>query len=440
VRREGGGPALSSAVLSSASFPFGSGSIEFSTSNIGTVEDAQRHTLFGPNADYIVVSSAFRDPTTGEFVVDDPGETLAITEQGNIEFVEESDVALLTRNPEVDFVVADPLPLANDTTSTIGIDGALEGVFATGFASCGDGRTCGQQLTDSSAPGFYPLTPIRDGQDPALTSGFIDFVPGGQDQNTLQPVLLFTDNGQSGFQPGSDGGDVFAFTPVSQSTAYIDDDRFAVADTAAPSVIGGTVTESEFTLASAGLANPDDLFPTGVESQPQYVRWGWFSAKYSGQDQSTQQIGTDIVHLGTFVAGKLPDPSDFGAFQGTAQFAGFAAGTQRDLSTGAQIVDVGSSMTEFNFATRTGTVDIQIDNLDIDQIFAVDGVGAINNPQFAGVINQTDLSARVEGNFFAGGGDPVAAAGGTFDILDTANDTHTLGVFGGDRVTQINQN
>lgn len=431
-----GQPVISTAALSTNAFSFGTfRATGFAVTNIGTVEDAAGNTLFGPDGDYIVISSAFREGGTGDFVVNDPGSEIEITATGTEVFEVDPDAALLTLDPTQREIVVDPFAFANDTTGLAPGEtpGTLQG-FATGIAVCGDGRACGSQITSAAPAGVYALEPISDGES-LLPSATIAFGGGLAEANTFLSAFILTDGEQSGLVGGPDGADFFALINDPNASAAIDDDRFGSATEVSPAsiVAGNEGAGASVIVASSGLVGDGGLVPAAaIDAVPNFYRWGWWSAAISGTDAATGGDVTDVVHLGTFVVGNLPNPVDFAAFTGSATFNGIAAGTHADLTTGATTAIAGTSILDYNFGQQAGALTLSLPDIGFAETFDVASTGNIAQATYGGSIDQTGLSAVADGTFFSGGGDLIAATGGQFDIQNALDNSRTVGVFGAD--------
>ncbi|MEM7506104.1 MAG: FecR domain-containing protein [Pseudomonadota bacterium] len=422
TRQGQGGPVISTAVLSSTVDTINSDQLTtFEFSRIGSVEDAAGNTLFGPDADYIALSSAFRLGGTGGFVADNPGNGTTISpEFTNVGFQLQPEAALLTRDPEGREVVNNPLSLANDATSRESSLGLLDTAYATGIADCG-ARGC-----NGGQSRFYALTPRTEGET-RTPNASLDFAAFGSDQNAVQGAFVFSDNGDSDIPAGQAGGDFFSFTPNANDSAYIDDSRFGIGSAFVPVFVAGNNGGADFVVASSGLVGDAGVLPPGVDAQPQFARWGWWSAFYTSEVQNgVQQF--DAVHLGTWVAGIRPDPSDFTAFTGTGSFSGGAVGTHADFAAGTRDSIGGTFTMTYDFGQRAGELALSLPDAGFDRTFAVNSTGNIGDATYAGTISETGLDARVDGAFYSGGGSVVAATGGAFDIQNTIQNTQTVGV------------
>ena len=408
------------------------GGLYLAQAPIGLLEDADGNTLFGARADYIVASSLHRSGGTGPLVYD-PG---IEHELGGADMPQEATTSLLTRDPGGAEIVLDPLELASDMSSRLpgaASGGLLDSVMATGFAQCSSGN-CGR-MGSGGPSGLYALRP---GLGPY--SGEIEFNFGqvtGTDDNGVGARFVLADDGsrEAGIQGGPGPGTApnFVFdAPASglDSGAYLADRRFGLTDDRAQ-VIDGQTMSADFIVASAELAGGASILPGGVDPDPEYLRWGWWSAAYRPIDAMSGVSREDIVHMGTWVAGARPDPADI-PFTGAADFAGLAVGTVANHATGETRIVGGDFRLRYDFGTASGSYDLEIAGHNFSGLTAL-GDSANSHDYVAIGTGPGGATLTAEGGFLSGGGDPVAATAGHFDIDDPATERQVTGVFGGDR-------
>ncbi|MEM6906220.1 MAG: hypothetical protein AAF568_10020, partial [Pseudomonadota bacterium] len=169
-----GGPVISTTFVGATNFQQGSfQEFTFEQANLGTIEDIEGHTLFGPNGDYIGFSSGFRPNGTGAFVTNQPGfETFVSPTTSTFIDAAEGIVTFATNDPNLSSQIADPLPLAGITASRASAPGQFDSVLATGFVACSANRSCGANNSK-----LYALTPNFFGGDQS-TAGNIEFQQG----------------------------------------------------------------------------------------------------------------------------------------------------------------------------------------------------------------------------------------------------------------------
>lgn len=228
-----------------------------------------------------------------------------------------------------------------------------------------------------------------------------------------------------------------------------DDDRFGlISEGGRVSVAGNDpVVNQTFIAASAGLVGYDNfrfataatrLLDSGLplDMSPEFARPGIWSASLSGAvDAETGLAREDIVHADTWAAGVAPDKSlipDTGIVSDT----GVAVGTAHNLDTGSTRFVDGTFGLDFGFGQRTGDFRLDVDSFS----FGTTAQNAIGVPGDPSRYTVTDLSRgtdiMIRGGFLAGGGDPLAAPAGDFDIRTRFFVRRQIvGVFAGDAVT-----
>ncbi len=403
-------------------------------SNIGTFEDADGHTVFGATDDYLVVSSLHRPNGTGAFNPD-PG--VERTQGGPNAPVEEF-ANILTRDPAAARIVNNPLPLASETRNRIGgpagpvaaLGGFLDGAFAAGIATCKPGN-CG--FSGPGGTGFYPLRTTNSTGLGTITFNTGQLAP--VDNNEVGVIFPLDDFGLSNIAGAGPGRAPFEFTAdagFTGSSAYLNDEVFGLTRSGGQIINGISGQPADLLVASSGLAGDAGVLPAGVNSQPEFLRWGWWSASYRVIDGQTSIQRDDLVHLGTWVAGAQPDPTDL-PLTGVASYAGLAVGTEADFVSRVTRVVGGSFTLDYDFANASGTFDLNIAGNAVNDALAL-GDPTIGHQY---VIDQTLSGGGVisaNGAFFSGGGVPDAATGGSFTINNATGTREVVGVFGGDKI------
>ena len=466
------------------------------TSNIGSLEDRDGNSVFGETNRYMVLSNFHRaglnsgDSAPPPFS-NDAGSSVGLVQvEGNVSvegtsnryFEVTSDNgdfnSLLARDANLDETITNPLPLAGARLET-DFYGApeerqvdvLDRGFAAGMAVCQTGL-CGDvdsfrefesglsnEITDFG--GSYV---VRSGNfdDFSLTFGGHDFLQNSSDgfdalnfdvSNQVDVIFEVSSSGVGDVVDANIEGFNFAsyrFEGGGTTSAFIDDNRFAAVGldgTATVGTAGGNGTAvASFAIASSGLTGTSDLvFAGDPELNPQFARWGWWSATLevpvgNPDDNLTR---TDIVHLGNWVAGVRADSLlDDIPSAGVASFDGLAVGTMTNLSSfDRQIVGGNFNMT-YNFSDRAGNFNLNIPAAGIAENVNINGFGfdGFNGRR---ADNPNSRLTEVNGAFFANPNaaglvstsltDGIAAVGGTFESTDTFNQVQTTGVFAGDR-------
>ena len=134
--------------------------------------------------------------------------------------------------------------------------------------------------------------------------------------------------------------------PGSRSTA-------AAARRARTRVNGNPVTSDTLIMTTANTANVQSFFPGVTFCECEFTRWGLWSA------QSEQAGFADRVHLGSWVAGRVPDAVDIPTV-GTATYRGHVIASM--ANNGNQYLAAGNLVNTINFANRTGSA--AVTNLD----------------------------------------------------------------------------
>ncbi|MBY8974457.1 FecR domain-containing protein [Rhodobacteraceae bacterium NNCM2] len=425
--RGSGGPDIDIQVVSAGTDEFGGFFETFAgVQNFGSLADADGNTFFGPDLDFTVLAA----PSDGS---GEAGFDIVLGQGAAETFQLEPENAFFTRDPAGAVTVTDPLVLASDTTSratpTIPV---LDSVLAAGFATCSVDRECGQT-------GNYALRPepqVTQGE--LSTAGQFDFLPGGVDNNSFQTLFSLSDNGAANIESGNDGPfDQFLFTADAEDSAYLSDSVFGAGSASSSSIIAGNSGNSQVVVASAEAVGADQSlsFPAGIDPTPRFARWGFWAASFDVVDVEFGTPDTDIVDLGTFVAGVRPNPTDFIGFDGTAGFDGPAVGTMAStIARGQTEIVTGSFDLTYDFGQRTGLFTLNVPAAGaIDETVFVSQTGALNSPSYGGATFDQGMNTRIDGVFYSGGGQTVAATGGVFDISNDAANTRTIGIYAGDR-------
>ncbi|MEM8791632.1 MAG: FecR domain-containing protein [Pseudomonadota bacterium] len=426
--RGGGGPGfdITSASIGTDDF---TDSIFVFSEGLSAFEDADGNTLFGPDRDFILLG----DPQ-GQSI-----ET-TFTQTGQNTFANTPEEVLLTRDPAAAQVIATPTPLLDNATQReIPGETTFDSVLATGFATCGAGRTCGFGNASVYVLSSQAIVPGSD----LSTVGSFNF----SDTNGVSGEFLLADDELSGTVSTSTPFNLnFLFTLNEDGSAAISDEAFAGTTLGTPiaPIAGAVNPESDLVIASAAAVNAQELteFFGAGDVTPEFARWGFWAASFDVVDAQTGQQGRDNVDLGLFVTGIRPDPGDFANFTGSAGFSGIAVATLQNLSAPGQS-DVsnllaGSFDLGYDFGDRNGTINIDLPGSALDVTGVVNGnLQVLGDPSYVGGIGNNDFSGSVNGVFYTGGNDLVAATGGQFNLIANDETQQAVGVFAGDRVPTI---
>lgn len=204
-----------------------------------------------------------------------------------------------------------------------------------------------------------------------------------------------------------------------QSSAYIDDKVFgATQSPGTPSSYSNGVSTNpivaNISMVSGGAVENSLFAAAGVTPCTcAYLTWGYWAAdlKYTSGPRAGEH---DIVPVGTWVAGTLPGINEIPTGNVSASYTGHMMGNVSN--NGASYTAVGDYTQQWNFASRSGTA--TINNFD-GASFSNVGLGtAPVNPRdfFGNGSGSAGRSISINGSFFKGGSDPVAAVGGNFRI------------------------
>lgn len=500
---EGSGPIVSGTLLSSGSGTFEDPEtgdlnelITFERVNLGSFEDSDGNTIFGEDNRYMVLSNLHRPGLEAGASVppafdNDPGSAVGLVQvDGDVTFDGSSNLfdeisgeigdhnALLARDRSIDEIINSPLPLAGVRMETFydlplenQVD-VLDRGFAAGLAVC-EGGECGDidNLTSIATglpdgiDGFSGVYSVRSdtSDDFILNFGSHELVDTDGDGIPETPTNFDTSNSVNaqftvrstgvGNVTGANSEDVnfarYNFSGGGTTSAFIDDSRFGVvSEDGTVGIQGGGRSASDsvgsFILASSGLVGDGGLdFPDSVDTTPESVRWGWWSAAIEAPIESSPDR-TDIIHLGNWVAGVRNDFfADLIPGGGVATFDGLAVGSMVNLDSFERRVVTGSFDLTYNFNLSTGNINLNIPAASLDANINVSGFSDVFSGNLADTA--TNTITDVSGAFFAnpsspdvlgtGLADGIAAVGGTFDSVNMTDRTQTTGIFAGDRAS-----
>jgi hypothetical protein len=202
---------------------------------------------------------------------------------------------------------------------------------------------------------------------------------------------------------------------------YVDYDNFAARETRLKdrtpvSIVNGQAIEGQRALmVTSKTVNPGTTFLGANTCRCEYTRWGFWSSDTTRKSGgSTYQ---DILHLGTWVAGRQTDPVNM-PVTGTATYAGHVVASFRNGSN--EYVAAGNMGTSVNFGNRTGSVSIS--NLD-SRNYSGSIVIPSGSNVLVGNLTGTGLNAPqmdLQGFFYDGPRGPAREIGGWVSISDGA--------------------
>jgi hypothetical protein len=237
--------------------------------------------------------------------------------------------------------------------------------------------------------------------------------------NTISASFAFADPTEESFVQSAEwnfGGDgTFRGT-------LVDDDVFGArnSNSTASTINGDQGQGSTFNLSGLRgiMVSSQTLMQPGAEllgtetCRCEYLSWGFWSGRFDTSSENTLNQGRrERVHMGSWVAGDLPEASELAGMTGTATYTGHAIGEV--ASQGGQYIATGDFTNEWDFGARSGQVRID----DFDGRNFSSAVSSENARDYGGVLEGPNgLQGRVDGSFFRGGGDPAAETGGRFYV------------------------
>ena len=493
---EGSGPIVGGTGYESAFFGFFEPefgeivqAVSAGAQNMGTLEDLSGNTMFGEENRYLVLSSLHRPGLEGDSVPpdysSDAGSEVALFQGGagstsyfRANGPNDDFATFLSYDRSRDEAIPDPLPLAGARIERDAGSGAvsrtqddhLDRGFMAGIAVCQSGA-CGDVDRFRTAPNGDPgITTdtgsyvVRSSMDDSASFNLnfgghlYDDDDGAFNFDTSNSVYAQFRASSTGIGDNVLNAEFESFVSADlvfegggTTSAYIDDNRFAALGLGTGAQIvgqsGQSTAEASFALASAGLLGTSNLeFPAGTDLDPEFARWGWWSAEIEAP-LITGAPRTDLLHLGNWVGGVRYDSvQDHIPFDGTAQFAGLAVGTMTNYANADRRIVGGRFDMTFEFGPRTGTLNLEIPAAGLNESIAVNQFGQAGDLYFGRTDNRTtNTTTEVNGAFFANptapgvhGGpefDGIAATGGSFESVNFRNNTHTAGIFAGDRTS-----
>ncbi len=222
------------------------------------------------------------------------------------------------------------------------------------------------------------------------------------------------------------------------ASVYFDDNNFAAAATNS-SAASVTLSEGEAeqpggtkpsTYVASASAVTHANVPTNANcTDCSFMKWGWWGTEIKGNTPGEDDVRAS-TQLGTWVAGKVPDPSDLPA-TGTASYDGGAVGTVSNA--GAQYAASGDMHMGWNFADHSGSWNVS--NFDGKNFGSNDVSSLANSSTFSGNVTG-DATGTMSGSFASNGADAGSAPAGvmgSFGVSDGGNWSAT-GVFMGELV------
>jgi hypothetical protein len=203
----------------------------------------------------------------------------------------------------------------------------------------------------------------------------------------------------------------------SASSAFIDDTRFGASESpsSTPSTFNGTpATSARLFMVSSGTLGSVTI--DGVQlCTCEYLKWGYWSGDVAGSN-AQGQIVYSRAHLATWVAGDLATAGDIAAVEaqnlGTVTFNGSIVGNV--VNNGASYVAAGNFVHDWNFNTRQGSV---LSGSSFDGMALAGSATSANGRDISGTLSVTNgATGPYNGSFFNSPTVKAAAMAGKFTM------------------------
>lgn len=330
---------------------------------IGTLPGASGVHFFGSDANHFVIGTPI-DPADTYFDSNHSGalnqNTQGYLSDGN--FATHHVGSLIDNSPQSEF----------DRTLEGRMDGFMAGMGETEFFG---GSSTYRLTSDGSGPNMYVSFNPEDNAFAARGTVYdsnndddLYYEPERHLQNILLTFGHYTDEetdtehfGQGTYVDANNYG-AMQNNSISQTAITTDDD----------------VPHDEFGFGAgsyivSGRASPIE----GYEHIPdctdcEFIQWGWWGTRVQTDldPGAGEEIRTDYVHMGTWVAGDIVDPDELPE-TGGATFVGHALGTvARDNGDGvAQYIARGDAQIGYDFSTRQAEIAItDFDGMDVSGV------------------------------------------------------------------------
>ena len=196
-----------------------------------------------------------------------------------------------------------------------------------------------------------------------------------------------------------DGSDGFSF--------FGDDSAFAATATDNQALVNGVAAAANIGMINDNRPKSDGAIEDNLGDAAYcaclYTQWGLMA----GEIESAGQI-RDVFHMMPWVAGVKPPDLAINGLSGTATYNGHAFG--QVFNGSSFYLERGSFTMNWNFSTASGTATIsQFDGNTFQ--YNLSGTGAVYS---GGLTSPGGFSGKMDGAFYAGGGNPAAETGGQF--------------------------
>ncbi|MEO1089181.1 MAG: FecR domain-containing protein [Pseudomonadota bacterium] len=263
------------------------------------------------------------------------------------------------------------------------------------------------------------VTDVTVVTDPSTDSLQVDFSLGSQPTGAFETTYDVSFGG---------------ITDTPERGVFVDDRRWVARDRA--SSVDGVAQTQDRAIVFTNAMSPVTELPGGVEPCPcPFLEWGWWAAAYEGPDDAGPNSDL-LVPVGTFVAGDLPTVAEI-PLDGVASYSGHAIA--QIATGGAAYTAAGTFDNVFDFGARSGRTTIA----GLDGRTFAGAVASENGRDYASTAPfvADGVGLDLQGSFFRGGGDPVAATGGAIRLfsVDEGLDYSGAGTFAASRVPLASQ-
>ena len=198
-------------------------------------------------------------------------------------------------------------------------------------------------------------------------------------------------------------------------------------------------------LASEGAVGDGDVFEEGIDTTPEYTRWGWWAGEVAVDtyDDETETARTSYarLQLGSWVSGVRADAAEVLNAKGSATYDGLAVGhVIEQTATGPAVyVDGGRFRMEYRFEDREG--DVTISDIIGQTVTGTVRPGEDGHQYRGDLGNAGGAEGAIAGDFYRGpdalpkGAQPQGT-GGRFGFAATAESgrpASVSGVFAADK-------
>ena len=331
---------------------------------VATIAGGSGGHFYGQNADHFVIGTGINPPDAYSDAPLDPDVYNETPGFNGYPYSTHHVASLVSETPEDDFDGGD---LPGRTSRTV--NGFMSGMGESSTGGAPYMLTSGVKV-DPDGPG---------GDDPVL-------VPGANFSMQINPDNNSVSASGEVFN-AQDTSDIHSMVmafgstdPNAGNNVFVDDHRYGARRNSDNSLTGIKLDVDPSTLIEhtsvqdetagsylvSGRASPVEGYEHCTECD--FIDWGWWGTRVRvDQDPgSGEDIREEYVHMGTWVAGELTDPSGLASFDpgelpfgGTAVYQGTALGSVS--SEGAQYIASGTVDMTYHFDQRYGEFNMQFD-------------------------------------------------------------------------------